>query len=480
MLGSAAQARRRRAPAADRRPVSQDSQTFRAAPVTRLVAHSSTSLSGCVSVPGDKSISHRALIFGALAVGETRVEGLLEGEDVRATARVLSQLGAEVRRNAAGVWQVFGVGIGGLHEPADLLDFGNSGTAARLLLGVLAGHPLTAFATGDASLRRRPMGRIVEPLKGMGANFVARSGGRLPLAITGASAPAPQTYRLPVASAQVKSAVLLAGLAAPGDTTALEPEPTRDHSERMLRAFGADVRVEDAEDGRAVTVTGQPELMGTAVTVPGDPSSAAFPLVAGLICAGSDLTLPSVGVNPLRTGLFETLTEMGADLVLENRRELAGEPVADLRVRSSALTGIEVPPARAPAMIDEYPVLAVAAACAEGTSVFRGLGELRVKESDRLAAVARGLAACGVAVEETEDSLTVHGRGPGRVAGGAEIKADLDHRIAMAFLVLGLAGQAPVAIDDARTIETSFPAFADLMRGLGADIRAGEMAGETA
>ncbi len=444
--------------------------------MTRLVAHPSTALSGRVSVPGDKSISHRALIFGALAVGETRIDGLLEGEDVRATARILGQLGAEVRRDAAGCWRVRGVGIGGLAEPDDLLDFGNSGTAARLLLGVLAGHPFTAFATGDASLRRRPMGRVIDPLTRMGASFIARSAGRLPLAITGAAAPAPQVYRLPVASAQVKSAVLLAGLSAPGETIAIEPEPTRDHSERMLRAFGAELRVEDGPEGRAVTLLGQPELTATPVAVPGDPSSAAFPLVAGLICDRSELTLPAVGVNPLRAGLFETLAEMGADLTLENRRELAGEPVADLRVRTSALKGVEVPPGRAPAMIDEYPVLAVAAAYAQGTSVFRGLGELRVKESDRLAAVARGLAACGVAVEETEDSLTVLGRGPGTVPGGAEIAADLDHRIAMAFLVLGLAAQAPVTIDDGRTIETSFPGFASLLRGLGAEIEESEAA----
>ncbi len=422
-------------------------------------------------MPGDKSISHRALIFGALAVGETRIEGLLEGEDVRATARILGQLGAEVTRRGAGAWTVHGPGLGGLQEPDDLLDFGNSGTAARLLLGVLAGHPLTAFATGDASLRRRPMNRVIEPLARMGAQFLSRSGGRLPLAVTGAAEPAPQVYRLPVASAQVKSAVLLAGLAAPGETTAIEPEPTRDHSERMLRAFGAELRVEDTAEGRAVTLRGQPELAATAVTVPADPSSAAFPLVAGLLCPGSELLLPTVGVNPLRAGLFESLQEMGAELTLENRRELAGEPVADLRVRSGPLRGVAVPAERAPAMIDEYPVLAVAAAFAEGTSVFHGVGELRVKESDRLAAVARGLSACGVAVEETADSLTVHGAGPQGVAGGAEIAADLDHRIAMAFLVLGLAARAPVAIDDARTIETSFPGFAALMGALGADLR---------
>jgi 3-phosphoshikimate 1-carboxyvinyltransferase len=442
----------------------------------RLTSHPSRGLAGAVAVPGDKSISHRALILGALAAGETRIEGLLEGEDVLATARIVGQLGAAVERTGPGAWRVAGRGIGGLVEPDDLLDFGNSGTAARLLLGVLAGHPLTAFATGDASLRRRPMGRVIEPLSAMGAQFVARAGGRLPLGIVGAAEPMPQVYRMPVASAQVKSAVLLAGLAAPGETTALEPEATRDHTERMLRAFGAEVRVEDTAEGRAVTVTGQPELSPAPVVVPADPSSAAFPLVAGLICSGAELTLPAVGVNPYRAGLIETLLEMGADLSLENRRDPAGEPLADLRVRASALRGVEVPPERAPSMIDEYPVLAVAAAFAEGTSVFRGVGELRVKESDRLAAVARGLAACGVAVEETEDSLTVHGRGPDSVQGGAEIAADLDHRIAMSFLVLGLAARRPVAIDDARTIDTSFPGFAELMRELGADLRAGAAA----
>jgi 3-phosphoshikimate 1-carboxyvinyltransferase len=442
----------------------------------RLTSHPSRGLAGAVAVPGDKSISHRALILGALAAGETRIEGLLEGEDVLATARIVGQLGAAVERTGPGAWRVAGRGIGGLVEPDDLLDFGNSGTAARLLLGVLAGHPLTAFATGDASLRRRPMGRVIEPLSAMGAQFVARAGGRLPLGIVGAAEPMPQVYRMPVASAQVKSAVLLAGLAAPGETTALEPEATRDHTERMLRAFGAEVRVEDTAEGRAVTVTGQPELAPAPVVVPADPSSAAFPLVAGLICSGAELTLPAVGVNPYRAGLIETLLEMGADLSLENRRDPAGEPLADLRVRASALRGVEVPPERAPSMIDEYPVLAVAAAFAEGTSVFRGVGELRVKESDRLAAVARGLAACGVAVEETEDSLTVHGRGPDSVQGGAEIAADLDHRIAMSFLVLGLAARRPVAIDDARTIDTSFPGFAELMRELGADLRAGAAA----
>ncbi len=437
----------------------------------RLTAHRSATLSGTVPVPGDKSISHRALILGALAVGETRIEGLLEGEDVRATARIVGQLGAAVERQGPGRWTVQGRGIGGLLEPEDLLDFGNSGTAARLLLGVLAGHPFTAFATGDASLRRRPMGRVIDPLSAMGAQFVSRSGGRLPLAVTGAAEPAPQIWRMAVASAQVKSAILLAGLAAPGETTALEPEATRDHTERMLAAFGAEIRSEATKAGRAVTLTGQPELSATPVTVPADPSSAAFPLVAALLCDGSELLLPGVGVNPYRAGLLDSLVEMGAELSLENRRELAGEPLADLRVRHSTLSGIEVPPERAPSMIDEYPILAVAAAFAEGTSVFHGIGELRVKESDRLTAVAHGLAACGVEVEETEDSLTVHGRGPAGVAGGAEIAADLDHRIAMAFLVLGLAARDPVAIDDARTIETSFPGFAALMRTLGADIR---------
>lgn len=434
-----------------------------------LTARAAGPLRGEARVPGDKSISHRALMLAALAVGETTVTGLLEGEDVLRTAQAMRALGAGVTRLGAGAWRVHGRGVGGLAEPEDILDMGNAGTGARLLLGVLAGHAFTAFLTGDGSLRRRPMGRVTGPLGRMGARFVARGGGRLPLAVTGSDALVPVVYELPVASAQVKSAVLLAGLAAPGETTVIEPQPSRDHTEHMLRHFGVPVRVEDRPGGaRAITVTGQVELAARDLDVPADPSSAAFPAVAALIVPGSEVRLPGVNANPLRFGLFQTLKEMGADIAVENTRTQAGEPVADLVVRASALKGIEVPPERAPAMIDEYPVLAVAAACADGTTRMTGLAELRVKESDRLAAMARGLAACGVAVEEGPDSLVVHGRG--RPAGGARIEVALDHRIAMAFLVLGLAARQPVTIDDAAAIGTSFPGFAGLMNGLGAEI----------
>jgi 3-phosphoshikimate 1-carboxyvinyltransferase len=425
-------------------------------------------LAGAVTVPGDKSISHRALMFGALAVGRTEITGLLEGEDVIATAAALRAMGAGIARAENGVWRVVGVGVGGLGEPEDVLDLGNSGTSARLLLGMLATHPLTAFVTGDASLRRRPMRRVIEPLSRFGARFVAREGGRLPLAVTGAADPTPLEYRLPVPSAQVKSAVLLAGLNTPGLTTVIENEPTRDHTERMLRHFGATVRVEDEPGcGRRISVAGQPELRAAPIIVPGDPSSAAFPLVAALIVPGSEIRIENVGLNPSRTGLLATLAEMGADIAFENRREAGGEPVADLRVRAGTLTGTDVPPERAPSMIDEYPILAAAAACARGRTIMRGLAELRVKESDRLAGIAEGLARCGVEVRIEGDDLIVEGTGA-PPPGGAEIMTRLDHRIAMAFLVLGLATRDPVRIDDARPIATSFPDFVPLMRRLGA------------
>lgn len=445
-----------------------------------LVSRPARGLSGTVAVPGDKSVSHRALMFGALAAGETRISGLLEGEDVLATAAALRALGARVERTGEGAWRVQGRGIGGLAEPAEVLDMGNSGTAARLLLGILAVHPLTALMTGDASLRTRPMGRVIAPLERIGACFTGRAGGRLPLAITGSGAPLPIEYELPVASAQVKSAVLLAGLGAPGRTAAIEPQPTRDHSERMLRHFGAEVTVTDLPGGkRAVTVAGQPELVACDVAVPGDVSSAAFPLVAALIAPESRIEIAGVGVNPLRTGLIETLNEMGANIRIANARTQGGEPVADLSVASARLKGVDVPPERAPAMIDEYPVLAIAAACAEGTTRMRGLAELRVKESDRLAAIARGLAACGVKLEAGDDWLAVHGTGRAP-AGGATVPVELDHRIAMAFLVLGLAAREPVAVDDGRPIDTSFPGFAALMNGLGASIRPLRSAGAAA
>jgi len=433
-------------------------------------------ISGEARVPGDKSISHRSLLIGALAVGETAIEGLLEGEDVLRTAGALRALGAEIVRGGDGLWRVQGVGLGGLQEPSNVLDMGNSGTAARLLMGVLATHPLTAFLTGDASLCRRPMGRVQVPLEQFGARFLTRQGGRMPLAIAGTAEPMPITYRLPVASAQVKSAVLLAGLNTPGKTTAIESQPTRDHTERMLSHFGAEIEtIAEADGTLAVTVTGQPELTACRVMVPADISSAAFPMVAALIVPDSELTLTDVGMNPRRTGLVDTLMEMGADIEIRDRREVVGEPVADLHVRAGGLRGVEVPAARAPSMIDEYPILAVAAAAADGTTVMHGLAELRVKESDRLAAMARGLAACGVRVEEGKDSLTVHGCA-GAVPGGAEIAADLDHRIAMAFLILGMASRQPVSIDDASPIETSFPGFVELMNGLGAAIGSAEKA----
>lgn len=437
--------------------------------MSRLTASTSPSLSGDIRVPGDKSISHRAVMLGALAVGRTTVSGLLEGEDVLATAAAFRAMGAGVERHGDGSWTIDGVGLGGLTEPGVILDMGNSGTAARLLMGVLAGHPIRAFLSGDASLNKRPMNRVAGPLRRMGAAIETRSEGRLPLMIEGRAEPTPIEYALPVASAQVKSAILLAGLCARGKTTVIEPAPTRDHSERMLRAFGAEVEVTPEGGGNRVTVTGQPELTACDIAVPADPSSAAFPLVAALIVPGSDLTLRAVGMNPTRTGLIDTLIEMGGAIELLDRREEGGEPVADLRVRHSALKGISVPPERAPSMIDEYPVLAVAAAFAEGETEMRGVHELRVKESDRLAATAAGLEANSVRFEMGEDWLVVKG-GAGTVIGGGTVETHLDHRIAMSFLVMGLASSEPVSIDDDAAIATSFPGFIELMRGLGATL----------
>ncbi len=421
-------------------------------------------------VPGDKSISHRALMIGALAVGETRIEGLLEGEDVRRTAAAMRALGAEVVRHGEGAWSVFGRGVGGLAEPEDVLDLGNSGTAARLIAGILAGHDLFAVMTGDASLRRRPMRRVIEPLALCGAAFHTRSSGRLPMAVRGAADPSPIDYTLPVASAQVKSAILLAGLCARGETRVVEPQPTRDHTETMLRGFGAEVSVAKLPGGgREIRLLGQPELAARPVLVPADPSSAAFPAVAALLVPGSAVTLEGVGMNPLRAGLYQTLRDMGADIQIVNDREEAGERVADLTVSSSPLRGVDVPPERAPTMIDEYPILAIAAACAEGETRMRGLAELRVKESDRLAAIAEGLSACGAEVAIEGDDLIVRGRGHPPV-GGARIASRMDHRIAMSFLVLGQVTAEPVEIDDGSFIDTSFPGFADLLRSLGASI----------
>ncbi|WP_207460195.1 3-phosphoshikimate 1-carboxyvinyltransferase [Azospirillum sp. SYSU D00513] len=436
-----------------------------------LRSSSTGALKGTLRVPGDKSISHRSLMLGAVAVGETVIHGLLEGEDVLHTAAAMRLLGAEAERDADGVWRVRGVGLGGLREPAQVLDMGNSGTAARLLMGLVAAHPITSVFTGDASLNKRPMARVTTPLEQMGARFVGRGGGRLPLAVVGSDQTIPVTYRLPVASAQVKSAIILCGLNTAGITTVIEAEPTRDHTELMLRHFGATVTTERMADGAlAVSVTGQPELTAREIFVPSDPSSAAFPAVAALLRPGSELVLRDVGMNPRRTGLYDTLLEMGGSIAFENRRDQAGEPVADLRVKHGPLKGVVVPADRAPSMIDEYPVLAAAAACAEGTTVMLGLKELRVKESDRLSMVAEGLTRCGVKVEVgADDSLTVHGTGR-PPQGGATVATAMDHRIAMSFLVLGMATSEPVQVDDGAFIDTSFPGFVGLMNGLGASI----------
>jgi 3-phosphoshikimate 1-carboxyvinyltransferase len=420
-------------------------------------------------VPGDKSISHRALILGGLTVGETLVSGLLEGEDVLRTAAVMRALGARLERISEGLWRIHGVGVGGLAAPSAPLDFGNSGTGCRLVIGAVAGCPVTATFDGDASLRKRPMRRVLDPLVRMGARVVGEAeGGRLPLTLQGAADPMPITYESPVPSAQLKSAVLLAGLAAPGETTVIETEASRDHTERLLKHFGARiVSKPHGEHGRRITLTGQPELEPAPVAVPADPSSAAFPLVAALIVPGSELILEAVMTNPLRTGLFTTLREMGADIESLETRTDGGEEVADLRVRASALKGVDVPAKRAPAMIDEYPVLAVAASFAEGVTRMRGLKELRVKESDRLQATADMLRANGVTVEIEGDDMVVQG---GRVPGGGQVATHLDHRIAMSALVMGLASETPVHIDDSAFIATSFPIFVELMRSLGAEL----------
>ncbi len=435
-------------------------------------ARAGSPLTGTMAVPGDKSISHRALMLGALAVGTTHIEGLLEGEDIHATAGALRAMGVPVTCEAPGRWHVEGVGVAGLSAPDDVIDLGNSGTSARLLCGLLAGHGFTAILTGDDSLRKRPMNRVIEPLTQMGARFETRPGGRMPVTVTGTDTPLPIEYELPVPSAQVKSAVLLAGLHAPGRTTVIEPVATRDHTERMLSHMGAEITITDSPAGKRITITGQPELFPASIIVPSDPSSAAFPAVAACIVPGSEVVLRGIGMNPARIGVFTSLVEMGADITFENERDEGGEPVTDMTIRAGTLRGISVPAEHAPSMIDEYPVLAMAAACAEGITVFEGVGELRVKESDRLAAIEAGLTACGVRVEAEEDRVTIHGCG-GPPPGGARIAANLDHRIAMSYLVLGLAAQNPVEIDDIRPVETSFPGFADSMRALGANITEG-------
>lgn len=435
-----------------------------------LTARHGGPVQGRVRVPGDKSISHRALILGALTVGETTISGLLEGEDVLHTADAMRALGARVERASDNSWRVHGVGVGGFAQPARALDFGNSGTGCRLVIGAVAGAPVTATFDGDDSLRSRPMRRVLDPLEKMGARIVqVTDDGRLPLTVHGAADPIPIVYEPPVPSAQLKSAVLLAGLAAPGETTVIEAEATRDHTERLLKHFGAKVSSKPHGDhGRRIVLQGQPELEPANVLVPADPSSAAFPLVAALIVPGSELIVEAVMTNPLRTGLLTTLREMGASIEALEKRDDSGEEVADLRVRTSALKGVDVPPERAPSMIDEYPILAIAASFAEGITRMRGLKELRVKESDRLVATADMLRANGVAVEIEGDDLIVQGKG--RPGGGGEVKTHMDHRIAMAALMMGLASENAVRIDDSAVIATSFPGFVDLMRSIGADL----------
>jgi 3-phosphoshikimate 1-carboxyvinyltransferase len=435
-----------------------------------LAACPSPRLHGRAEVPGDKSISHRALMLGALAIGETTISGLLEAEDVINTARAMAALGAQVERWRDGSWHVHGVGTGGFRSPDNPIDFGNSGTGARLAAGLIATSPLTARLTGDASLRQRPMGRIIAPLERMGARFDSADGGRLPLTLIGARDPVPIVFELPVASAQVKSAVLLAGLNAPGTTTIIEPVATRDHTERMLKGFGATIDIAEKDGRRHIAVAGERELRATALAVPGDPSSAAFPMVAALITRDSEIVLDGILLNPTRTGLLETLREMGADLAIDNRRESGGELLGDIRVRSTRLRGVRVPAARAPSMIDEFPILAVAASFAAGTTRMEGLHELRVKESDRLAAIVGGLEANGVVCRSGDDWIEVDG---GRVPGGGLVSTFMDHRIAMAFLIMGLAADAPVEVDDAAMIATSFPDFRQFMQRLGAELTAG-------
>ena len=433
--------------------------TFTAAPA----------LSGSINVPGDKSISHRSLMLSALAVGESRVEGLLEGEDVLATAAAMRAMGADISKDADGIWHIHGVGVGGLLQPDGPLDMGNSGTSTRLLMGLVASHAITATFVGDASLSKRPMARVTDPLSRMGASFTSSPGDRLPLTMRGACPAVPLDYRLPVASAQVKSAILLAGLNTPGITRIIEPVPTRDHSEKMLKGFGADLEVEVEADGtRIITLRGEAELLPQSITVPGDPSSAAFPMVAALLVPGSKVTIANVGLNATRAGLVDLLREMGGDIIVENPRQVGGEPVGDLVVNASSLKGVDPDPARAPSMIDEYPVAFIAAALAEGRSIFRGLEELRVKESDRIATMAAGLRAIGVQVEELEDGIVIEGSNGTLLPGGGPIATKLDHRIAMSFAIAGLVSSNGVTIDDMRPVATSFPGFTTLLQSLGA------------
>jgi len=436
---------------------------------TPLTATASGPLAGRVKLPGDKSISHRAIMLGALTVGETEIEGLLEGEDILATIDAMRSLGARISRSDDGARRVNGLGVGGCLEPDRIIDFGNSGTGARLAIAIAGSHSFASTFTGDQSLLRRPMGRVLDPMRRMGAQILGRSGERLPITIKGPGRVIPIEYQLPVPSAQVKSAVLLAGLNAPGVVTVIEPWPTRDHTERMLSAFGASVEIEVAESGvRTIRLEGQPKLKPQKIVVPGDPSSAAFPIVAAVVTEGSEVTIEGVLLNPTRIGLFDTLTEMGAKLTIENERKVGGEPVGDVHAQYSKLTGVAVPAARAPLMIDEYPILAIAAALAEGDTVMEGIGELRLKESDRIAATVAGLRANGVDAEEGESSMVVHGAAA--VRGGAAVATHFDHRIAMSFLVLGGVAEQPITIDDGTSIATSFPEFRDVMASLGAQV----------
>ncbi|HPF46859.1 MAG: 3-phosphoshikimate 1-carboxyvinyltransferase [Alphaproteobacteria bacterium] len=431
--------------------------------MNQLTSSKSGALKGIFTVPGDKSISHRSLIMGALAVGESTVTGLLEGEDVLGTAAALRELGADIYKDDKNVWHIHGVGIGGLKQPNKALDMGNSGTGVRLLMGLVATHPITVTFTGDESLCSRPMKRVTIPLTEFGAHFSGNENGTLPITVKGAKMPLPISYKLPVASAQVKSAIMLAGLNTPGITTVIETIPTRDHSERIFKYFGVPIKI----DGENIQVTGQTELTPRKMAVPADPSSASFLIVAALIKEGSDILIRNVGINPARTGLFKTLIEMGGDIKFENERQECGEDVADIHVKYSELTGITVPPERAPSMIDEYPVLCIAATYAAGKTVMRGIEELRVKESDRIAIMVKGLKSCGVDVEEHDDGMTVS---HSIVKGTIPIKTSLDHRIAMSFLVLGLCAENQVTIDDGSVIETSFPGFVDLLNSVGANI----------
>ena len=436
-------------------------------------ASSSRPLKGEVSIPGDKSISHRSLILGALAIGQTRITGLLEGQDVLDTARAMVGFGAQVEKVEGGEWYVEGVGVGGFAEPETVVDCGNSGTGVRLIMGAMATTPINVTFTGDHSLNSRPMGRVTDPLSKFGVATFGRSKGRLPMTIVGARSPIPIQYTVPVPSAQVKSALLLAGLNVPGDTIITETEKTRDHTERMLSSFGAEIKVEDYSNRRLITLSGYSELKGQNVLVPSDPSSAAFPICAAITVEGSDILVPNITLNETRAGLFTTLIEMGANLSFENEREESGEPVADIRACFSPdLQGIEVPPERAASMIDEYPILAVVAANASGETKMRGVRELRVKESDRIDAMAKGLRSNGVSVDEGEDWWIVKGNGAGSVKGGSTCQTFLDHRIAMSFLILGLSSQKYIEIDDCSPINTSFPNFIQLMRELGANLEA--------